>query len=140
LHRAVAPPGWHENRGKIGTVDITPPPQLQLVREALAALAAEPVDQMSKLHGALVTDELALDFENARSVLPLLREAGMVIGDGPQALMAELDTLLAAPPDSSIWSDEALRSHPAWVRARVVARRLLALPPLAPDQYSSCRS
>jgi hypothetical protein len=115
-------------------VDITPPPQLQLVREALAALAAEPVDQMSKSHGGLVTDELAFDFENAHSVLPLLREAGVVFGDEPLALMAELDTLLAAPPDSSIWSDEALRSHPVWVRARVVARRLLTLPPLAPDQ------
>jgi hypothetical protein len=64
--------------GKIDSVDIAPPPQVQLVREAVAALAEEPADQMSRWPGALVTDELALDFENAYSVLPLPRSRGRV--------------------------------------------------------------
>jgi hypothetical protein len=118
--------------GKISIVDIAPP-QLRLVREAIAALAAEPTDQLSMGRGALVTDELALDFENAHRMLPLLRRAGVVFGDEATALMAELDTLLTAPPESSLWSDEGLRWHPTWARARAVARRLLALPPLVSD-------
>jgi hypothetical protein len=118
--------------GKIGSVDIAPPPQVQLVREAVAALAAEPADQMSRWPGALVTDELALDFENAYASCRSL-EAGVVFGEEALALMAELDTLLAAPPDSPAWSHEALPSHPVWTRARVMARQLLALPPLALD-------
>jgi hypothetical protein len=110
-----------------------PPPQLGLVREAIAALAAEPADQSSMWRGAIVTDELALDFENAHCVLPLLRSAGVVFEGEAAALMAELDALLTATPESSLWSDEALRWHPTWARARVVARRLLMLPPLASE-------
>jgi hypothetical protein len=117
-------------------VDIAPPPQLGLVREAIAALAAEPADQLSMWRGAVVTDELALDFGNAHGVLPLLRRAGVAFEGEAAALMAELETLLSAAPESSLWSDEALHWHPAWARARVVARRLLALPPLASDHAS----
>jgi hypothetical protein len=122
--------------GRSPSVDISPPPQLALVREAIAALAAEPADQLSMWRGALVADELALDFGNAHGVLPLLRRAGVVFESEAAALMAELDMLLSATPESSLWSDEALRWHPTWARVRVVARQLLTLPPLASDHGS----
>jgi hypothetical protein len=56
----------HHLRGR------SPPhrPNFSSSREALAALAAEPVDQMSKLHGALLTDELGRCERWAVSALP----------------------------------------------------------------------
>jgi hypothetical protein len=79
----------------------------------------------------VVTGELALDFDNANDVLPMLRDAGGVFEDAAPALMDELNTLTSAPPESSVWSDEALRAHPVLARVRVVARHQLALPLLS---------
>lgn len=103
-----------------------------LLREALWQLSLEPDEQRRQLAGAVVTDELALDLDNAVSSLAHTASMGAPpLSDEVTVELHRLNALIDAPPEDSLWEDAALDRHATWAEARTVARRLL---PLLPDR------
>lgn len=104
----------------------------RLLRDALKNLSLEPDEQRRELSGTVVTDELALDLDNAvRSLDEAQRTAGIALADGLLTELRRLNALLDAPPGDEFWSDVALDRHRGWAEAREIARALLALVPSA---------
>ncbi len=103
-----------------------------LLREALWQLSLEPDEQRKSLHGMVVTDELALDLDNAVTSLAYASDqAGRTLSEGVVVALTELNQLLSAPPEDELWDSESLDTHPSWARARAraLSRRLLPLLP-----------
>ena len=104
----------------------------RLLREALRHLSLEPDEQRAALDGCPVTDELALDLDNAvTSLAHASEEAGLTLDREVVAALAALHEGLSAPPDAPVWDDEALDQHPVWADARATSRSLLARLPQA---------
>lgn len=104
----------------------------RLLRVAVWQLSLEPDEQRLELKGMAVTDELALDLDNAIASLEYEQESsGLRIADDVLAGVQLLNALVEAPPDDALWQDESLDRHPAWAAARRVARELLPLLPSA---------
>jgi hypothetical protein len=98
------------------------PGPIVTLRKALAGLAAAPSEQEERLHGAVVRDELALDFSYAYEALASLPDAYALDGN----TLTELRTLYAkfsVAADDSLWS-ESLNS-PRWASIRMLARGLI---------------
>lgn len=112
-----------------------------LLRSALRQLALNPDEQRRELAGTCVTDELALDLENAVSSLAYAQEAERQTL--PESLVTALTALLAtldAAPDDEVWDESALDHHVVWTAARTEARSLLdQLPPDDQLPGATCR-
>ncbi|MGX5656930.1 hypothetical protein ACWKWC_19310 [Geodermatophilus nigrescens] len=101
-----------------------------LLRDALRRLSLEPSEQRAALAGTVVTDELALDLDNAMQALRHESElAGVSLDQEVQASLWRLNGLLDAQPGDRLWADAALDDHPTWAEARLVARQVLPLIP-----------
>lgn len=105
----------------------------RLLRDALTQLSVDAQEQRNVLAGSVVTDELALDLDNA--VLSLQYESqrtGIVLDDALVTALHDLLRRLDAPPGDQLWDDESLDTHPTWAAARRTARELLSQLPPAP--------
>lgn len=93
-----------------------------ILQRAVVALA-QPADVQLSLFPDFVckADELALDFEDG--LYELVGHKDEITGE-QQANLDALDRLLSGMNDSqdaSVWTEEALRTHPAWVEVRTAA-------------------
>jgi hypothetical protein len=105
----------------------------RLLSDALTQLSLEPRAQRSSLAGSVVTDELALDLDNAVSSLRYeCDRTGIVLDDDLVTALRNLVDRLAAPPSDPLWDDESLDTHPTWIAARRTARQLLSRLPTTP--------
>lgn len=106
--------------------DFVPVP-FRLLRDALWQLSLEPSEQRMALEGSAITDELALDLDNAVASLQHASEAAGKVLD-PDVLEA-VRALNAAfgmhGPEDEMWVDAALDRHAVWAQARKTARALL---------------
>ncbi len=119
LHHAT---GW--TGCSVTVASMTPP--LQLLRNALTQLSLEADQQRRLLDGAVVTDELALDLDNAVASLAARAEAEQLhIDSSLLAEVAALNRRLDVPPTDPLWDDDSLDTHPTWAAIRVAARALL---------------
>ena len=101
-----------------------------ILRDALWQLSLEPNEQRQHLAGMAVTDELALDLDNAASSLTYAAEsAGVPLPEEVVREVQRLNALTSVAPGDPLWDDEALDRHPTWADARATARRLLPLVP-----------
>jgi hypothetical protein len=98
--------------------------QLRQLTLAVGRLAASADEQRQALAGAVVADELALDYASAYGLLPTLSGQGVSLGDVAGGLARRLDELLSVPPDAEFWSEAALVDDPAWEEVRTTARAL----------------
>jgi hypothetical protein len=124
--------GWRANeRNRHYARSVTAAEQpYRLLRDALWQLSLEPDEQRRHLAGTAVTDELALDLDNAVSSLAhAASRGGPPLSEEVSQEVQRLNTLTNVPPEDSLWDDEALDRHATWAEARVVARRLLPLLP-----------
>jgi hypothetical protein len=93
-------------------------------------LSLEPNEQRRHLAGTVVTDELALDLDNAVSSLAHVAPTGdPPLSEEVSQEVQRLNALTKVPPEDSLWDDEALDRHATWAEARAVARVLLPLLP-----------
>ncbi len=95
---------------------------LALLRKALESLAADSVEQQRRLRGAVIQDELALDFASAFASLASL-PANDRPNDATMADLRVLDEVLSAGPEDPLWS-EGLDST-RWAQIRAFAARLI---------------
>ncbi|MGW2934051.1 hypothetical protein ACWDA7_19870 [Streptomyces sp. NPDC001156] len=75
----------------------------------------------------LETDDLALDYENARASIVLLAEAGR-IDVAMESRLARIDAILDAmsgAEQASRWTYEALTADAGWLKVRQLAREAL---------------
>jgi hypothetical protein len=93
-----------------------------LLRAALANLAAEPLEQEERLRGAVVQDELALDFANGFEALASLPEADSLDASTMTDLRVLYDNF-SVGPDDPLWSEPL--DSPRWVKIRSSAARLI---------------
>jgi hypothetical protein len=98
--------------------------QLRQLTLAVGRLAASADEQRQALAGAVVADELALDYASAYDLLPTLSGQGVSLGDVAEGLARRLDGLLCVPPGAEFWSEAALVDDPAWEEVRNTARAL----------------
>ena len=104
----------------------------RLLHDAIRNLSLEPDEQRRALAGMVVTDELALDLDNAVTSLRHAQEtAGIELAGNLVTGAQRLCALLDAPPGDALWADGALDTHPTWAEARLLARDLLPLLPTA---------
>ena len=103
----------------------------RLLRDALTQLSLDPQAQRNALAGCVVTDELALDLDNAVLSLPYeSQRTGIALDSALLTALRDLNSCLEAPPADPLWDDESLDTHPTWTAARRTARQLLSqLPP-----------
>lgn len=103
----------------------------RLLCDALTQLSLDPLEQRNVLVGSVVTDEFALDLDNAvRSLQYESQRTGAVLDDALVTALHDLLGSLDAPPSDPLWDDESLDTHPTWAAARRTARQLLSqLPP-----------
>jgi hypothetical protein len=95
---------------------------LNLLREALSNLAAEATVQRQRFAGAVVTDELALDFENALvSVTSSYPEIAM--NDVALLWLENLRDLLSVGSSNSLWTEDL--GSPTWSHIRMLAAMAL---------------
>jgi hypothetical protein len=101
---------------------------LRLMRDALRRLSLNATAQRAEFQGAVVTDELALDFDNALQSFRGAREADGNPSEAEiDALLTRLEDLLSAPPAARFWDAGALDRDPDWEEARAIAREALSL-------------
>lgn len=101
-------------------------PRFGLLREALEHLSWDAPTQRRHFDGAVATDELALDLDNALVSLPHECERlAVTLEPDLAAALAELHTALGDAPGSGLWDPASLDSHPTWAFARCTAARLL---------------
>lgn len=109
----------------------------QLLRDALTNLALRPDEQREALAGSVVTDELALDLDNAVGSLEYeMDRTGIRFHAELLADLKRLNEAFAAPPADPLWDDASLDHHPTWTTARDTAARLLGglpAPVASPD-------
>lgn len=96
---------------------------LDLLREALGNLAADPASQRQQFENALVTDELALDFEDALGAVES-SDPEFEMNDVALLWLESLRDLLSAGPDESLWTEDL--GSPAWSHIRRLASTALA--------------
>ena len=109
---------------------VTSDQRYRLLRDALWQLSLEPDEQRRHLAGAVVTDELALDLDNAVSSLAYAASMGAPpLSDEVTVQLHRLTALIDAPPGDPLWENAALDTHATWAEARIVARQLLPLLP-----------
>lgn len=105
-------------------------PSFGILREALTQLSWDADEQRQAFAGAAVTDELALDLDNAWASLPHQPErAGIVLSPELTAGVTALHASIDAPPGDALWDPASLDSHPTWIAARRAAAHLLRLLP-----------
>ncbi|WP_351232408.1 hypothetical protein [Streptomyces sp. NPDC002133] len=96
--------------------------------ETLTMLAVDARDQRTWLDKyRLETDDLALDYENARASIVLLAEAGR-IDVAMESRLARIDAILDAmsgAEQASRWTYEALTADTGWLKVRQLAREAL---------------
>jgi hypothetical protein len=98
----------------------------RLLRDALTQLSLDPRAQRSALAGSVVTDELALDLDNALLSLQYESErTGIVLDNALVTALRDLGSSLDVPPGDPLWDDESIDTHPTWAAARRIARQLL---------------
>ena len=99
----------------------------RLLRDALWQLSLEPIEQREALKGMAVTDELALDLDNAVASMQYASEAAgrTLDADVLEAVRSLNATLGEHGPDDSLWDDAALDLDTIWAQARETARALL---------------
>jgi hypothetical protein len=94
-----------------------------LSRDAVRNLSLEPDEQRRALGGGVVTDELALDLENAVRSLGAAANVGPI--DLPPEVLRGVHRLnaqfAATPPRDPAWVDESLERHALWAEAGRVA-------------------
>jgi hypothetical protein len=94
----------------------------------LTTLAADAEDQIAWLDRyRLETDELALDYENARGAIVILAEARR-IDAAMESRLSRIDAILDAmsgPERASRWTYEALTTDAGWIEVRRLAREAL---------------
>ncbi|GAB2594249.1 hypothetical protein [Microlunatus antarcticus] len=111
---------------------VGPADPFALLRESLGRLVLPAAEQRRLFAGAVVTDELVLDLDNAVvSIDPRVEAAGVELDPGVRSALKALNDALTAPSDDPFWRDEALDAHPAWLLARAWATDLLARLPEA---------
>jgi hypothetical protein len=95
----------------------------------LAALPAKEQRQVLPDFVA-VHDEIALTYEDAFRLVPLVRAGGM-LDDAQVAVLAELDHLYEEMTDAEdrdwVWSLDAMETDERWERSRSLARKALSL-------------
>jgi hypothetical protein len=105
-----------------------------LLYDALTALAGDPEVQVEQL-GRAHPDELALDFDNARGLVELLKAEGVNFSveaiDVLETLDAEL-WLMSGNENAELWTRDALRTSDHWGLVRQLARRAVELLPPPP--------
>lgn len=75
----------------------------------------------------LLTDELALDFDDGYQLAPQLKEGGL-ISEKAFDLLSQIDRILEEMSDrlrGNVWNDEALKENPVWEECRILARKAL---------------
>ena len=98
----------------------------RLLRDALSTLALDPDQQRRALAGTAVTDELALDLDNAvTSLNHEMQRTGIDLDPELLTALTRLNDTLAAPPADSLWDEDSLDIHPVWAAARETAYALL---------------
>ncbi|MGY0059772.1 hypothetical protein ACWY4P_25050 [Streptomyces sp. LZ34] len=94
----------------------------------LTTLAADAEDQIVWLDRyRLETDDLALDYENARGAIVILTEARR-IDAAMESHLSRIDATLDAmsgPEHASRWTYEALTTDAGWLKVRQLAREAL---------------
>ncbi len=106
----------------------------QLLRDALAMLAAEPDEQIRCIDEAH-PDEIALSFDDAYRFLPTLAADGL---HPPNDTRARLDaihkalTAMTSDHNPALWTYEAIRTSQRWTHLRGLARQAIAELPLTP--------
>jgi hypothetical protein len=94
--------------------------------QVLARLASSPqaqIDYLSNLGVAPLADELALEFHDLHLLVPQLAAQRVLTHQQSEAIDAvsrKLDAM-SAYQDTSLWMEDALRSHPDWVEVRRLA-------------------
>lgn len=110
----------------------------RLLRDALTQLSLEPHEQRIALAGSVVTDELALDLDNAlQSLRHESQRTGIALNTALLTALSDLNNRLNAAPNDPLWNDEFLDTHPTWLAARQTARQLLSQLPLHPPTAES---
>ncbi|MBC2906445.1 hypothetical protein [Streptomyces cupreus] len=98
------------------------------LNSTLTTLAADARDQIAWLdRHRLETDDLALDYENARGAILVLTEAGR-IDAATESRLARIDAILDAmsgPEHAARWTYEALTTDTGWLTVRQLAREAL---------------
>ena len=80
-----------------------------LLRGALWNLSLEPEEQRRELSGTVVTDELALDLDNAVASLEhAQRTADVALSEEVLDAVRRLNETLAAPQGDALWNEDAL--------------------------------
>jgi len=112
------------------------PIAFQLLRDVLTKLALPPELQRQVLAGTVVTDELALDLDNAVGSLNYeMDRTGITLTSTILTDLRRLNEALTAPPADVLWDDASLDRHPVWAAARQTASALLTqLPPQTIEQ------
>jgi hypothetical protein len=97
------------------------------LRESLESLAAPGDVALSRLPEQCVrSDELALDFDNFNSAYVGSFSAELSVAQ--REALSRVDQLFGHMSDkgnSHLWTDEAVRSHPAWAEIRKAAAAAL---------------
>ncbi|MFF9340489.1 hypothetical protein ACF1CG_12180 [Streptomyces sp. NPDC014773] len=100
----------------------------RLLMEALTMLAAEAQIQVTWLVGhAVMTDEIALDFDHAFRMADTLLAEGQ-LAPGVMADLREIDVILSGMScgeNADRWTRDALFTDEGWALARRLARRVL---------------
>jgi len=101
----------------------------QYLISALTTLAADTADQIAWLDRyRLETDDLALDFENAKGAILVLAEAGR-IDAVMESHLSRIDAVfdaMSGPKHAARWTYEALTTDAGWLTVRQLARKALA--------------
>jgi hypothetical protein len=89
----------------------------------LAAPSQAQIDYLQHLGVAPLADELALEFHDLYLLVPQLVAQRRLTRQQSKAIdtvSRKLDDM-SASQDTSLWMEDALRSHPAWVEVRQLA-------------------
>ncbi|MFJ3339542.1 hypothetical protein [Streptomyces sp. NPDC086766] len=95
----------------------------------LTTLAADAGDQIAWLDRyRLETDDLALDYENAKGAILVLAEAGRIdaVMKSRHSRMDAILDAMSGPEHAARWTYEALTTDAGWLTVRQLARDALA--------------
>lgn len=95
---------------------------LDLLRETLGNLAADADAQRQRFESGVVTDELALDFEDALGVVESA-DLELALNDVALLWLENLRDLLSVGPGHSLWTESF--DSPAWSHIRELAAMAL---------------